>query len=194
MEEKKKERRYLCDTIEVMLHKIKLKYILIIGIVVISIFTIMLTDNPIYALFGMKPLTVESEKERKEIYRQLHKIANTTIKRGEEIDIKLIPKNVEYSINSEGENLLYKYSLNGTNKNIFFMKVTLSKDFKIIEENCNLESENKSSFMLRVGLYVILVNSSFSVAWAGILTLSFGILIYIISRISYLHKKLDEKI
>ena len=194
MEEKKKERRYLCDTIEVMLHKLKLKYILIIGIVVISIFTIMLTDNPIYALFGMKPLTVESEKERKEIYRQLHKIANTTIKKGEEIDIKLIPKNVEYSINSEGENLLYKYSLNGTNKNIFFMKVTLSKDFKIIEENCNLESENKSSFMLRVGLYVTLVNSPFSVAWAGILTLSFGILIYIISRISYLHKKLDEKI
>lgn len=194
MEEKKKERRYLCDTIEVMLHKLKLKYILIIGIVVISIFTIMLTDNPIYALFGMKPLTVESEKERKEIYRQLHKIANTTIKKGEEIDIKLIPKNVEYSINSEGENLLYKYSLNGTNKNIFFMKVTLSKDFKIIEEKCNLESENKSSFMLRVGLYVTLVNSPFSVAWAGILTLSFGILIYIISRISYLHKKLDEKI
>lgn len=131
----------------------KKKCLKIVGVLLALALTVdafLLTKIVIYRHIAADDAELQSNyEEKKEKYELLQATADVCIEEGKGINIDKIPsKNIRYDIHYNAENIVFSYYIQEEHsyKKIYNAVITLSKDYKILQETYSVEPENFETF------------------------------------------------
>lgn len=147
---------------------------------------------------GLSKHSYELNAYSADTYNNMLEIAEKVTVEGSGIDLTSIPDDIStYNISYDNDIIEFEYTLK-TNENNFYipipsMKITLSKDFKILNSDSTFYSSEKSYIKSVKGS--IFFTSLFNAFIIIVCCLIFNLVcMYIGMIISYFHKKHDQKI
>ena len=170
-----KEKRSLLKTFEICL---------IIGSIVLGVSNTIVT----FCDIGRNNVEIQNDyKTKKEKCELLRTIPSVCIEEGKGINTQEISnKDIKYEIYNDNENVIFYYYIEGENprKNPYKAKITLSNDYKIIDEKYDVELEDFETFKKWCQVYDI--TGSVGI---GMLT---GFCLYLFGSF-FMHKQIKSK-
>lgn len=187
-----KEKRYFYDFVAAPLYTRQIVLLLIVPFTVVAIIASIIGNISYHLIMNKYSYELDTYSETTNEY--LEEIANEVIKEGSSFNLSAMPKDVaDYNVTFDGNHIEFNYVLKNdlTYAPSAHMVMTLSKDFRILQQSFSYNSEKQYKEMTETNISEK-SSTIFTLSFAGLLA-CYMISFIIAMEVSEHHKKRDEE-